>query len=105
MLHLASRYTLLHGCCIVTAKIKSTDKSARFYRDLFIPFSFVMFNLWDTVGRVGAGWIRLIPNTRGSLVSPTLSMSDNACICCRWPCCSGGPRYLETCVYSAVPTV
>lgn len=48
----------------VTAKIGSTtDSSSRFYGDLFVPFSFLMFNLWDFIGRTAAGVYNCIPNT------------------------------------------
>ena len=50
----------------MTAKIKSTNTGgSRFYGDLWVPFSFLMFNLWDFVGRSAAGWKQIIPNTKG----------------------------------------
>jgi len=49
----------------VTAKIHAvSDSSNRFFNDLFVPFSFVMFNLFDWLGRNLAGWVQLIPANR-----------------------------------------
>ena len=51
----------------VTSKIRSVNnpegiplpKAGRFYGDLWIPFSFLCFNVGDTLGRVGAAYVKL----------------------------------------------
>jgi hypothetical protein len=48
---------------IVTAKIGSNNTSNRFFGDLFVPFSFLMFNGWDFIGRALAGVYNCIPNS------------------------------------------
>ncbi|KAK3254581.1 hypothetical protein CYMTET_36207 [Cymbomonas tetramitiformis] len=41
----------------ITSLIASTTKSSnRFFNDLFVPFSFVVFNATDSIGRIGSGW-------------------------------------------------
>jgi len=47
----------------VSAKILSVNPNAssRFFHDLFVPFSFVMFNVFDWFGRNLAGWVQWIP--------------------------------------------
>ena len=40
---------------LIVSEKKCTD-SGRFYNDLFIPFLFVMFNLFDLIGRVSAAY-------------------------------------------------
>lgn len=46
----------------VTSKIKSTTNSDnRFFGDLWIPFSFLNFNVCDWLGRVASGWFKIIP--------------------------------------------
>jgi hypothetical protein len=40
---------------LIVSEKKCTD-SGRFYNDLFIPFLFVMFNLFDLIGRISAAY-------------------------------------------------
>lgn len=45
----------------LTVLMESKDKcksSERFYNDLFVPFQFLLFNLFDFIGRVAAGSLR-----------------------------------------------
>jgi equilibrative nucleoside transporter 1/2/3 len=43
---------------------KQCDDPDRFYNDLFVPFLFLLFNLFDFLGRFSAGYFQLIFNDK-----------------------------------------
>eukprot|EP00981_Chlorochromonas_danica_P010864 scaffold3486_cov185-Ochromonas_danica.AAC.11 len=57
----------------LTVFIESTENcksSNRFYNDLFTPFMFLLFNLFDFIGRVSAGVFRNVFTTKNIWMAP-----------------------------------
>ena len=48
----------------ITTLIEPEDGCAPFSKTLYVPFMFVMFNLFDLIGRTAAGYIQIIPDSR-----------------------------------------